>query len=215
MKDGVRRTIMRVKSPRDGYVRCETLMPVIAVSIGLIPDMPTRRALGLLTEDGPLALGVTAESAQMIADFLAHAQRRCVRRRSSAGVGAVARGGHSDGRMGGGRVQWCARLWAAVRIAGRWRPVAPVGVADQAPHQVRADRSGQAAAEWAPRAHARHASAGNRKSCSPLPVSRRLWRGDAPTIHEVVPACQPRVQLSCPGNNWPNGAPPLGGTARR
>jgi hypothetical protein len=64
---------MRVKSPRDGYVRCETLMPVIAVSIAPIPEMPTRRALGLLTDDGALALGVTAESAQLIADFLAHA----------------------------------------------------------------------------------------------------------------------------------------------
>jgi hypothetical protein len=64
---------MRVKSPRDGYVRCETLMPVIAVSIAPIPEMPTRRALGLMTEDGVLALGVTAESAQGIADFLAQA----------------------------------------------------------------------------------------------------------------------------------------------
>jgi hypothetical protein len=62
---------MRVKSPRDGYVRCETLMPVIAVSMAPIPDMPTRRALGLMTDDGVLALGVTAESAQFIADFLA------------------------------------------------------------------------------------------------------------------------------------------------
>ena len=62
---------MRVKSPRDGYVRCETLMPVIGVSIAPIPDMPTRCALGLLTDDGALALGVTAESAQLIADFLA------------------------------------------------------------------------------------------------------------------------------------------------
>ena len=64
---------MRVKSPRDGYVRCETLMPVLAVSIEPIPEMPTRRVLGLMTDDGPLALGVTAESAQLIADFLAHA----------------------------------------------------------------------------------------------------------------------------------------------
>jgi hypothetical protein len=30
----------------------------------------TRRALGILTEDGPLALGVTAESAQELADLL-------------------------------------------------------------------------------------------------------------------------------------------------
>jgi hypothetical protein len=64
---------MRVKSPRDGYVRCETLMPVLAVSIAPIPEMPTRRALGLMTDDGVLALGVTAESAQSIADSLAQA----------------------------------------------------------------------------------------------------------------------------------------------
>ena len=64
---------MRVKSPRDGYVRCETLMPVIAVSIAPIPDNPTRRALGLMTDDGVLALGVTAESAQSIAEFLMQA----------------------------------------------------------------------------------------------------------------------------------------------
>jgi hypothetical protein len=66
---------MRVKSPRDGYVRCETetLMPVLGSQIVPIPDMPTRRAFCLLTDDGPLALGVTAESAQLIADFLAQA----------------------------------------------------------------------------------------------------------------------------------------------
>jgi hypothetical protein len=64
---------MRVKAPRDGYVRCETLIPVLAISLAPIPDMPTRRAFGVLTEDGPLALGVTAESAQFIADVLAHA----------------------------------------------------------------------------------------------------------------------------------------------
>jgi hypothetical protein len=40
---------MCVKSPRDGYVRCETLMPVIAVSIAPILEMPTRRALGPMT----------------------------------------------------------------------------------------------------------------------------------------------------------------------
>jgi hypothetical protein len=62
-----------VKSPRDGYVRCETLMPVIGCVIATIRDMPTRRVLGLLTDDGVFALGVTAESAQSIADFLAQA----------------------------------------------------------------------------------------------------------------------------------------------
>jgi hypothetical protein len=67
------RTIMRVRSPRDGYVRCETLMPVIGCQIAPIPEMPTRRAFCVLTDDGALALGVTAESAQLIADFLAAA----------------------------------------------------------------------------------------------------------------------------------------------
>jgi hypothetical protein len=64
---------MRVKSPREGYVRCETMMPVLAAQIAPIPEMPTCRALCLLTEDGPLAIGVTAKSAQQIADFLAQA----------------------------------------------------------------------------------------------------------------------------------------------
>jgi hypothetical protein len=49
------------------------VMPVLAVSMAPIPEMPTRRALGLLTEDGPLALGVIAEGAQVMADLLAMA----------------------------------------------------------------------------------------------------------------------------------------------
>ena len=52
---------MKAKVPRDGYVRCETLMPLLGCQIIPIPEMPTRRVLGLLTEDGNLALGVTAE----------------------------------------------------------------------------------------------------------------------------------------------------------
>jgi hypothetical protein len=67
---------MRVKSPRDGYVRCETLMPIIGCQILPIPEMPTRRVLGLLTDDGALCLGVTAESAQVTAEFLARERRR-------------------------------------------------------------------------------------------------------------------------------------------
>jgi hypothetical protein len=59
--------------PRSGYVRCETLIPILGVQILPIPEMPTRRVLALLTEDGPLALGVTAESAQEIADLLSKA----------------------------------------------------------------------------------------------------------------------------------------------
>jgi hypothetical protein len=61
------------RRPREGYVRCETLMPILACQILPIPEQPTRRVLGLLTEDGSLALGVTAESAQDIADQLAQA----------------------------------------------------------------------------------------------------------------------------------------------
>jgi hypothetical protein len=53
-----------------GYVRAETLMPILGVQMLGIPNQPTRRVLALLTEDGSLALGVTAESAQAIADML-------------------------------------------------------------------------------------------------------------------------------------------------
>jgi hypothetical protein len=54
-------------------VRAETLMPILGEQILSIPNQPTRRALALLTEDGSLALGVTAESAQAIADTLSAA----------------------------------------------------------------------------------------------------------------------------------------------
>ena len=64
---------MKAKVPRDGYVRCETLMPLLGCQILPIPEMPTRRVLGLLTEDGNLALGVTAESAQELSELLATA----------------------------------------------------------------------------------------------------------------------------------------------
>ena len=61
---------MQAKDPIEGYVRCETLMPILGVQVLPIADMPTRKALALLTEDGSLALGVTAESAQDIARLL-------------------------------------------------------------------------------------------------------------------------------------------------
>lgn len=64
---------MRAKDQIEGYVRCDTLMPLLAAQIGTIQEMPTRRALGLLTEDGSLSLGLTAESAQELADLLAAA----------------------------------------------------------------------------------------------------------------------------------------------
>jgi hypothetical protein len=64
---------METRDPLDGYVRCETLIPILGCQILPIPEMPTRRALALLTEDGSLALGVTAESAQEISDLLAKA----------------------------------------------------------------------------------------------------------------------------------------------
>ena len=64
---------MKAKVPRDGYVRCETLMPLLGCQILPGPEMPTRRVLGLLTEDGNLALGVTAESAQELSELLATA----------------------------------------------------------------------------------------------------------------------------------------------
>jgi hypothetical protein len=63
----------KIQIPRNGYVRCATEMPILAVQLVPIPDMPTRGVLGLLTEDGPLALGVTADIAQEIADLLSRA----------------------------------------------------------------------------------------------------------------------------------------------
>ena len=63
----------KAKPQMPGYVRAETLMPVLGVQILGVPNQPTRRALALLTEDGALALGVTAESAQAIADTLSAA----------------------------------------------------------------------------------------------------------------------------------------------
>ena len=64
---------MEVKQPLEGYVRCDTLMPILASQVVPIPGQPTRRVLGLMTEDGALSLGVTAESAQDISDQLAEA----------------------------------------------------------------------------------------------------------------------------------------------
>ena len=61
---------MQAKDPIEGYVRCETLMPILGVQVLPITGMPTRKVLALLTEDGPLTLGVTAESAQDIARLL-------------------------------------------------------------------------------------------------------------------------------------------------
>jgi hypothetical protein len=61
---------MQAKDPIEGYVRCETLMPILAVQVLPITGMPTRKVLALLTEDGSLALGMTAESAQEIARLL-------------------------------------------------------------------------------------------------------------------------------------------------
>jgi hypothetical protein len=63
------------KTKMSGYVRAETLMPILAVQMLSIPGQPTRRALALLTEDGNLALGVTAESAQAIADLLTNSAK--------------------------------------------------------------------------------------------------------------------------------------------
>jgi hypothetical protein len=61
---------MQAKDPIEGYVRCETLMPILGVQILPVTDMPTRRDLALLTEDGTLALGLAVESAQEIARLL-------------------------------------------------------------------------------------------------------------------------------------------------
>jgi hypothetical protein len=46
-------------------------MPILGEQILPVPARPTKRVRALLTEDGALALGVTAESAQAIPDTLA------------------------------------------------------------------------------------------------------------------------------------------------
>jgi hypothetical protein len=79
---------MKAKDQIEGYVRCETLMPILGMQILPIPEMPTRRALALLTEDGSLALGVTAESAQELSDLLAKAAAE-MRRASRRGTRSV------------------------------------------------------------------------------------------------------------------------------
>lgn len=61
------------KTAIPGYVRCETLLQIRACQILPIPEMPHRRALALQTNDGDLALGVDAESAQFLSDLLAKA----------------------------------------------------------------------------------------------------------------------------------------------
>jgi hypothetical protein len=67
------RTIMQPKAPRDGYVRCETLLPTLGCFILQHRKTPTRHAMCLHTEDGRLVIGLTAESAEGIADLLAQA----------------------------------------------------------------------------------------------------------------------------------------------
>lgn len=64
---------METKQAIAGYVRCETLLPIRACQIVPIPEMPQRRVLALQTADGDLALGVDAESAQVLSDLLAKA----------------------------------------------------------------------------------------------------------------------------------------------
>jgi hypothetical protein len=64
---------MAVRQQQPGYVRCEMLMPVLASKIMPISESPSRRVLALLTEDGSLALGITAEAAQEMADQLTKA----------------------------------------------------------------------------------------------------------------------------------------------
>lgn len=64
---------MDAKQRKEGYVRSETLIPILGSQIVPIQEMPMRRALCILTEDGSLALGVTAESAQELSDQLAKA----------------------------------------------------------------------------------------------------------------------------------------------
>ena len=64
-----------LKEPIEGYVRCETVLPVTGGQIMKIPGMLARRAMCLQTADGALALGITAESAKDIAKSLMKAAR--------------------------------------------------------------------------------------------------------------------------------------------
>jgi hypothetical protein len=63
----------KVQDPIKGYVRCNALLPVLGAHILSDPEMPTLRVLAVTTHDGPIALRVTAEIAQAIADMLARA----------------------------------------------------------------------------------------------------------------------------------------------
>ena len=64
-----------LRKPIEGYVRCETVLPIMGGQVMKIPGMPTKRAMVLQTMDGALALGVTAESAQDIAKALMKAAK--------------------------------------------------------------------------------------------------------------------------------------------
>jgi hypothetical protein len=63
----------KVKDAIEGYVRCDTFLPILGAHILHNPEMPTIRVLRVTTHDGVLALGVTAEVAQQMADMLARA----------------------------------------------------------------------------------------------------------------------------------------------
>lgn len=62
-----------MKQAKPGYIRDQTLLPILACQIVPIPGSPQRRVLGIQTADGDLALGVDAESAQTLAELLARA----------------------------------------------------------------------------------------------------------------------------------------------
>jgi len=64
---------MATRPQQQGYVRCEMLIPILGSQILPIPESPSRRVLALLTEDGSLALGITAEAAQEMAEQLTKA----------------------------------------------------------------------------------------------------------------------------------------------
>jgi hypothetical protein len=58
---------------KEGYVRCETLLPALGCRILHNPETPTRRVLGLLTDDGSLTLNIDAEFPQTLSELLAKA----------------------------------------------------------------------------------------------------------------------------------------------
>jgi hypothetical protein len=64
---------MQAIAPKDGYVRCGLLMPMLGCRVLPVPETPMKRVLGILTDDGQLAIEIDAEAAQVLSELLAKA----------------------------------------------------------------------------------------------------------------------------------------------